>query len=158
MRCGPNDLSRVLKVLCHEDISYFFGKDEETLPLFIERLLGNESIYVLMPNNEGVFLFIPHGSIAYEGHGYVLPEGRGKSAFMTCSKTIEYMFSNTNCLKIIGFVPVFSRKATRFYDFMGFYREGLSTESCMKNGKLHHQIIYGMTKKQWENRGLLWAS
>jgi RimJ/RimL family protein N-acetyltransferase len=93
------------------------------------------------------FWLKPMNSICYEVHTAVTPDGRGQYAIDIGEQAINWMFDNTNCRKIISYIPVDNRAATLFSLKCGFKKEGLITDSFLKDGKIINQHIVGRAKK-----------
>jgi hypothetical protein len=155
MRCGIEDLDRVVRVMTHEGV-YSATRDDlspvmSEMPGRLQIILECDAIYVLSPNEWTVYVFIPvNNSILFEGHTQVMPEGRGEMALASGRKALAYMFTKTPCLKIVGFTPVYNLAALRFHSLLGFQNEGLLTKSYLKDGRLHDMQIVGMTREWWE--------
>lgn len=55
----------------------------------------------LLENAYGGFLLVCVLPGVYEVHTQFLPQGRGKRAFSACVEAMEYMFTRTDCLRLI---------------------------------------------------------
>lgn len=56
---------------------------------------------VILTYEEGAFLVINKGASTYEVHTMALKEGRGKVLRENIAKAMEYMFFNTDCVRLI---------------------------------------------------------
>jgi hypothetical protein len=144
MRCKMFDIIKVSRVL--DDASVFApinGKDCEVLGETASAFLSSDAVYVLMPNDGSVFIFVPYNEFIFNVHLGVLPEWRGKQAVKACRDAFAWMFANTPCTKIIGFEDTRRRDAIRFITLLGVDREGL-----LKNvdGKGMDMAIFGYSK------------
>ncbi len=154
MRMGAKDIDRVWRVLSHPSI--YGVVSDEPLPdgyrNMIAALLANPYAYILSPDPDCVFPYMPRNEICYEVHSNVLPEARGKRGFKAGLASLEYMFSETPCMKVVGFTATCFVGAHLFNRHMGLIQEGLSKSSKMKDGVLYDEVIYGLTRKDWRRR------
>ena len=104
-------------------------------------------VYVLMPDECSLFIFTPLNGVLYHGHMQCLPEARGKEFLKSARLAIDYMFSKTPCLKIIGFTPTKNRGAILMALRVGFKKEGILTKSFLWGGELYDQVITGLSKE-----------
>lgn len=106
-------------------------------------MLSADGIYVLMPNEGSVLIFVPYNKDIYNVHIGFLPGFRGRSAVAACLDAFSWMFANTPCVKIIGFELKKRRDAIRFIGLLGVDREGV-----LKNvdGKGNDMIVFGHCK------------
>lgn len=137
-RCNINDVEIVDKILKHSDV-FNFITDDFSLPIdeFTGApLLENDAVYVLIDDGESFCsIFIPQNGILYSGHQNVLPEIRGKKAVEIGKMMCQWMFNNTNCEKIIGYVPETNKPAKMFAFMMGFKFEHRLTGAMRKDGR-----------------------
>ena len=153
MRLGIKDIDLVIKIMGDSSVYSYITDDscpESFTPEMAETILNNPNDYVLSPNEYTIGLMTKENLVTYWVHTNILPEGRGKIAIKAALKGIKWMFDNTPCLKLNSWVPVFNRPAAVFAKQCGFKKEGLSEKSFMKNGKLYNQILFGLTKENWE--------
>lgn len=153
MRCGPEDVDKVYRIVSHPGVYKDFT---DSLPdnyyELLKDILSFPHIYILMPIESSVFIFVPEGQIAYKCHSNILPESRGKEGFKAGMAACDWIFMHTGCLKLIGFTPTFCKGAHVFNRILGFKKEGVLTSSTIYNGMLYDLIIYGLTKGQWEEK------
>ena len=119
-----------------------------------EILLQNESIYVLGGFHNfaitSIFYYQPHNTIMYEVHSAVLPEYRGKQAIEFAKLSLDSMFTETACMKVITHVPEGNPAAYALARRVGMVKEGVNRASIMKNGKLIDQVFLGITKEEFQ--------
>lgn len=144
MRKSPEDILLVSSVLDHDDVfvpvnGYSCRVEGETAYGF----LSNGGVYVLMPNELSVLIFVPISENMFNVHIAFLPQGRGKLAVTATLNAFKWMFENTSCTKIIGFESVENKAATRFVSLLGVDVEG-RLKRAGKNGE--DMIIYGLCK------------
>ena len=148
-RATIDDYVRVREIM--NDIStYPYGGDdgcpEEYDPITI---LSDGRIYVLMPDDNSIAMFVPINHINYEEHVCALPESRDRTNRIWLDAW-EYMFTRTVCEKITVKIPEFNQLAYAKAKKIGFIHEGLSVKSIKRNGKLYDQVLMGITKEEWE--------
>lgn len=95
----------------------------------------------------GVFLLHPHNSICFEVHTCLLPEIWGQSVECTLAG-IDWMWENTICRRIITNVLEDNLLAIRLSLRSGLLRFGVNPKSFLKNGILHNQIMFGISKEE----------
>lgn len=98
----------------------------------------------------GMFVVFPLNAVTYDAHSAILPEYYGDKAKEAGRLAIDWVFDNTDCLKINGSTPVYNRLAVKYSEEIGFIREGINSKSIMKNGKLYDQIYFGLEREEWE--------
>jgi RimJ/RimL family protein N-acetyltransferase len=104
-----------------------------------------------MPNENAVIFLEPINSICYLVHVNFLKIARGKEAIQAGKDTLEYIFSETPCQKLIAWIAPMHDNVISFTIGMGFKLEGINKASFLKNGQLHDQHLYGLTKKEYES-------
>lgn len=100
----------------------------------------------LRAGDYGLFMGEPRNAVTYEVHTMLLPEARGK-AIEIAKGALYWVFYNTPCLKIITHVPSFNALARRLTERCGMRLIGNNTSSFLKDGVLHDQFIYGISKE-----------
>jgi hypothetical protein len=151
-RCTINDLEFVNYILTDDSVYPYISEDntsEDIKNKMAEIYLSTPLIYVLSPNKYSIFIYIPMTSIMYEIHSNVLPDGRGKAALKALNESMEWIFENTICRKIISWIPMCNRLALTFAINSGAKKQGHITKSFVKYGELHDQLIYGITQEEW---------
>ena len=96
----------------------------------------------------GVFYYHPHNHILYEVHSGVLPQYRGKNTILMAIKSLEWIFENTDCLKVITHVPENNAPALALSKRVGMQIEGINRASIMKNNQLLDQTVLGITAEE----------
>lgn len=92
--------------------------------------------------------FINKGDGLYEVHIGVAPKERGKIALSQARKAIDFMFSETDCQKIIGIIPADNKAAIKFGRLLGFGSEGIKIHEYERGGDMKCEIL--SLKKEYE--------
>lgn len=93
----------------------------------------------------GFFALKPINSIMWEIHTTMLPQAWGKTIDYAKS-VLVWIFENTNCQKVVTFVPENNAKALKLAEKSGMTLEGFIQDSWLKNGQLHGQYILGVAR------------
>jgi len=154
MRCTIDDREKIQRVLEHPDVFKWMADDYANLgdvSRAVEVFLTSpKSIYVLMPVEGLVRIFIARSTTTYEGHGFAIPEIRGAQATTNgIIDGLQWMFKNTEAKKIFAFIPDDNKRAIRFAHKVGYKTEGVLTKSLVRDGKLYDQILVGVTKEEF---------
>jgi RimJ/RimL family protein N-acetyltransferase len=94
--------------------------------------------------NHGVCsLGIAIGSRSMWGQGY------GAEAL---SLMLQFAFSELNLHGVHITVFSYNERAIKLYENLGFQREGVYREYLHRDGKRHDMLLYGILRREWENR------
>lgn len=149
MRCGIEDIERVSLILSDDSvyipINGFPCPNNERKNI-AQDVLNEKKAYVLMPNEFSVFIFLPHDTGLYNVHTAILPKGRGRLGIKAFKQAAQWMFKNTNCIKLFGIIPAFRKDVILFHKWVGVVYEGVLSKSCIKNGVLYDQVVMGLSK------------
>lgn len=107
--------------------------------------------YLLVKDGEdllGLFMLAPENTICWKVHTCLLPIARGRRAKEAAEQGIQWIWENTNCLRIITDVPKYNRQASLFARWSGMTEFGVNEKSYMKSSILHDQIMLGVSKCQ----------
>lgn len=141
-----NDLDLINRVILdaavNDDIS-----DDASKNLAISELPLNFECLGIYQDDEikGLFMLIPQNAVTAEIHTCLLL--RGKAAFKAGQLLLEYLFSKYQ--KAISYTPSNNRKALIYAIGLGFKKEGVLTQSFLKNGELLNQTLVGLTKGEY---------
>lgn len=105
-------------------------------------------IYLLVEDEGeimGFFGLSAINTICYEIHTTMLPKAWGKTLKYT-KEVLAWIFENTECLKVITFVPETNKKAFNLAVKTGLKIEGFINHSFMKNNHLVGQYLLGISK------------
>jgi RimJ/RimL family protein N-acetyltransferase len=78
-------------------------------------------------------------------HVALLPSAKGKAAEL-CSGAINWVFNNTQYLRLIASIPEHNNLALKLARSVGMQFVGINSKSFMKNGCLLDQHIFGISK------------
>ena len=152
-RCTIEDVEAVNRIMRHRDIypqSIDDGCPQNPVDFDVEPILKNESVYFLGWRIDeawaGLWMFKPWNSTTYEIHTCVLPPFRGKAAIHAAKDAGDWMFENTQCRKVVTLVPEDNRAALLYALATGMEKEGLVTNSILKDGDLLDQTLLGIGK------------
>ena len=147
MMCTKDDKEWINKIF-HADgvfdyISDDFSEKNDIAGVFLEHGI------ILNPEPGVVFTLHKVNSITREIHVAATPESRGKRAISAGKKVLKWIFENTDCLKLISFIPTANRHTILYALKNGFIKEGINEKSLMKGGKLIDQVLVGLTREKW---------
>ena len=129
---------------------YKFITDDFSVPVEQFQPAEHESIwYVLAFEGDelrGLFAFEPENTICWKIHVCLLPRCWGAKGREALQGVFEWIWENTPCLRIVGHVPSYNRLALKLALECGMILYGLNYKSIMKYGKLHDQVLVGISK------------
>ena len=143
------DYKLIREILIHPRI-YSHAADDYSVPP--EEFVPPESehiYYVIVRDDEevlGMFVFVPHSRVMWEIHTCLLPASWGARAAGAARAVIDWLWSNTDCRRMITNVPAYNRLALRFARTAGLTEFGRNPASILKDGILHEQIMLGISK------------
>ena len=115
----------------------------------IDEFTPSDSMIYLMVEDEGegmgFFGLSAINTICYEIHTTMLPKAWGKTLRYT-KEVLDWIFTNTVCLKVVTFVPETNKKALNLALKTGLKIEGFIEKSFLKNGSLIGQHVLGINK------------
>jgi len=114
------------------------------------RLDDNSRWYVGYLDNElaGVFWMRRVNTRTWEAHANVRPQFWGdRQGTKLCREAIAVMIDDTGAKKTIALIPDSSPATQRMAEAIGFRREGVQTQSFIKDGQVYDQVHYGITRK-----------
>ena len=117
-----------------------------------DKFLLASNYYFLAPDLNSLFIYNPVNCITWEIHFNVLPSSRGFSTKLT-KATLNYMFTETECQKVVTHIPLFNMAAFNLSIASGFRVEGCSCKSFLKHGILYDQYLMGLTKEDFKCLG-----
>lgn len=143
------DWPLIKRIVTHEKVWPHVTDDYSSAPELWEPIQHESAFYVLVSedgNSLGLFALYPHNRICWAVHTCLLPECYGETSRRIARESIEWVFSNTECLRIITEVPAYNRIALKFAKDAGMTEYGVNPESYMKGGKLRDLILLGISK------------
>lgn len=144
------DYELIRQIITHPRI-YPHATDDYS-PLAAEfRAIEHESIwYVLVRDDDecvlGLFMFVPENRVCWKIHTCLLPQAWGRNARQIAHQLGEWLWTNSECLRVITDVPEYNVHALKFALDAGMEKFGLNPKSYMKNGKLMDVILLGVSK------------
>ena len=143
------DWELVRRIFASPEIYKHLGDDFSPSQEAYEPVTNPSLIYLLASNGHpcGIFLFAPENGICFNTHIAFLPSGWG-AAREAAKQAAVWMFSNTRCQRIVASVPAYNRLALKTAKATGVTQFGVNEASFLKNGKLHDQILLGLSKEK----------
>lgn len=105
--------------------------------------------YVLVRNSGlivGLFCFIPENGICWAGHVAMLPKVPPSVTHRVAREMVPWLWTNTGCRRLIASIPRYNWAAIRIARIMGLEQYGVNEKSFLKHGKLHDQILMGLSR------------
>ena len=108
-----------------------------------------ELIYLLAKEDEvlGVILYhVFNHPICYQIHVNYLPQFWGSGLIKYTNEAIDWIFTNTNCLKVIALIPDSYPEVLKHAEKAGLQLEGYLRHSTMVNNQLDNQVLMSIDK------------
>ncbi|MDA3831793.1 MAG: GNAT family protein [Spirochaetales bacterium] len=137
----------IAKIINHPKVWNMVSDDLSQKPYV--PIIDDSIIYLINKHKTGLMRTEPVNGITYQIHTTALPELWGKAVGFA-KESIEWLFKNTACMKIITFIPIYNKLAIKLAKKSGMEQEGCIKKSFLKGWKLHDQLIYGLTKEQFK--------
>lgn len=102
-------------------------------------------LYLTDEKEQGIIRIDALNGITGSVHIATIPEMKGR-AYKFAEEAKEWVFKNTQYMKIVAMVPVFNNLTINLAKRVGFKEEGVLKKSFLKNWKLHDQLILGLSK------------
>lgn len=140
------DLALVAKIFTHPSIYPCLCDDFYPPP---EHFWPNDSptvAYLLVYDGDellGMFMTHPINGILWEVHHALLPHCWGRRARAAGREYLRWLWSNTQALKVIGFVPSQNQLAIRYAKGLGLVELGRIDRAYMRGGELLDLVIVG---------------
>jgi len=109
-------------------------------------LLESPGVIVLLCEDYATFALVPCNSIMWDVHTAILPAARGQLGIDIGRNSVQWVWDNTGCMKIISWIPDFNRAAILYALKCGFKKEGKVTKSFLKGGRLYDQYVVGIER------------
>ena len=147
IRYGIKDIEAVERIFKDPEIYERISDDgsPDLVDFDIKPALEHELFYFLSPHPDMVFQYSPLNAIMFEVHANVLKESRNL-ALPKAIETVEYMFENTDCEKIVAYTPDKFKDVLAFCLKVGFLKEGFLTKAYLKNGEIYDINVMGLRK------------
>lgn len=119
---------------------------------FISALTEPFSVHFLAEFGYGVVRNVFEGSNGTM-HFAVWDRNTPLSTVIECgTEMINYLFDVKKVHRLTGQIPSYNKLAQRFTLAQGFKFEGEMRECVLYKGQYHSVALYGLTKKDWEQR------
>jgi RimJ/RimL family protein N-acetyltransferase len=141
------DIARVNALANHPSIHPWVSIDSE--PIDLTAAITDERNVVLMGDGGG---FVLHnlGDGDYEAHSLFLPEARGPNSIETAKAGMDYMFSKTDCRRIMARCPKGNLAVLAFVRALRFIYLRTDTAAWPTSKGLVDQKWYAMPRDKWE--------
>jgi len=150
--CTEEDIPRLNFIFGHESIWPFIkdGSTPESLRYIVgEHYVKSPGVVVLSPTPDSAVMFKTHNGTTLNIHPAVLPKNR-KCAVDIIHESVAWIFKNTQYIKIIAFIGTCFPNVCKFAEKCGFSNEGTIKSGVFRDGTLYDQIIYGLTKEDFD--------
>ena len=144
------DAGRLTSLFRSDGIFFAAGDDFSDitkLAAFVENNLRTDHVYILGkdPRYEA-FVFLPmHTTSCFSAHFAVKDGHRGREAFGHLVESAKWVFSNTPCRAIMGFIRAANKEARMMASHVGMKRIGRTNGTMTFNGEMVDEIIYQCT-------------
>ena len=93
----------------------------------------------------GLWALAPQSHILWEVHTCLLPEAWGEDAAAAAKEFLEWVWTETTCLRLFTRVPACSRTAMAFAKKAGMKESGIEPMAFKKHGKLWDMYTLGIS-------------
>ena len=143
-----SDKEKIKKVLCDPWVYDRITEDGSPEIGLYEPALSKEIIYLTDKDLTGIVIFHPVNAITQEIHVQVLDRKLAKEFVKSC---FNWVWNNTETMKVIAQIPEMYPDVYRFAEKMGMEREGENTGSYLKKGSISSQFYYGIRRpSSWD--------
>jgi RimJ/RimL family protein N-acetyltransferase len=93
--------------------------------------------------------------VTYVGIVILNPEERGKGYGQEAMELgLRFAFHELNLHRIALTVFAYNTRAITLYERLGFVHEGTHREFLERDGQRHDMLLYGLLRREWEERGM----
>jgi len=147
-----HDLDQVRRILTHPT-QYRWATDDAAPAPEQFRPNGDDRIwYVLALDPDatlGILSFLPQNAICWEVHCALLPVAWGRS-HQALRGAIEWVFEQGECRRVVASIPAYNRLAVALAITAGMSSYGRNERSFLKDGRMHDQLLFGISAKRPE--------
>lgn len=136
------DKERIAKVLKDPEI---FSRIAEDGIVASDYCAPDDAVYIMDEHDRGLMIYHQVNSITVECHVHVLKDHRA-DAYDFGQSAINWLWKNTESLKIVAQIPEIYPNVIKFALKNGFEIEGLNEGSYIKSGELYDQVYLGLMK------------
>ncbi|HEX5689655.1 MAG TPA: GNAT family protein [Roseiflexaceae bacterium] len=108
-----------------------------------DELIGIVELDGILWNQQVGWLSIGIGDVARRGQGY------GAEALRLA---LDFAFGELNLRRVQLTVFSYNTRAIALYEKLGFQREGAYREFLQRDGQRYDMYLYGLLRREWENR------
>jgi RimJ/RimL family protein N-acetyltransferase len=144
-----SDLTLVREIMTHPKVYPWISDDGS--PSREEYRPHPDLLYVLVFDDEellGLWAFTPQNSVTWEVHTCLLPGQDFHRARTAAIEMAGWVWANSDCHRIVTTVPRSNRAARLFARAAGMVEYGLNEKSFRKNGTLHDQFLFGISRPE----------
>ena len=94
----------------------------------------------------GIFTLLPQNSVCFEIHAAILPAAWGCRSREALRGAIAWTFAETGARRIVASIPAYNKLAVKLALDCGMRAFGRNRESFLRGGRLHDQILVGISK------------
>lgn len=151
------DAGSLTRLMRDPEIAESAGCDFQDIHMianFIENNLRASFVFVMGidPRHE-CFVFNPmHTTVCFVGHFSVRQDHRGPKAAMHLVQSAKYVFDNSPCRAIMGFIRESNREARMLASHIGMRRIGKTDKTITYRGELVDEIIYQCTMEDFNKK------
>lgn len=146
-----NDIELVATIARHSKL-YRVSSDDYSPPPHEWSPLQHESIWHVLCWDDkellGMFVFIPESRICFRIHVCLLPAAYGERSARAGRAVTRWIFENSPVLRLTGSIPKYNSLALRFARLCNWNQFGINEKSHMKNGVLHDQLLFGISRSE----------
>ncbi len=112
-------------------------------PSKLVRIEKREDLWVKTP--VGIFIGRPMNCVTYDCHIALLKSAEGRAVEIS-KQVMQFVFKNTSTQRLNASIPSFNLLARRLAEKCGFRLIGINEKSFLRDGILHDQHFYGISK------------
>jgi Protein of unknown function (DUF2824) len=138
------DYGLVRRIMTHPDIYPYMVSDGAASAEDFGPGRGEHLWYILVHDGAellGMFLCVPLNAITWEAHTMFFPGIGGRRAIAAYRCGLEWLWANSPCKKIVGFIPEDNPRALVVALRGGAEKLGVLTKSISKHGRLLDQTV-----------------
>lgn len=145
----------LLDAIWHTDEVGEHGRNDTHPPLAalsVGPLLAQGALGLLVRRRgepAGFWMLMPLGYGVYEVHTNLLPRVRGAAAYLAAQLAMEYLFVQTDALKLVSYCPSHRPQVLEFALRCGWKLERWQTGAWPVGGVRHDLAWVGLTVKEW---------
>lgn len=94
----------------------------------------------------GIFSLYPQNAVCYEIHAALLPRAWGARSRAALRGALEFAWRETPARRIVCAIPAYNALAIKLAKDCGFRAFGRNRASWLRWGKLHDQILLGISR------------